>query len=361
MKMLAEPGLINQLQGIGPFAHLSSEEIAGLLEGAHIGTAEPGEVLIAQGGQDRDYLVLLEGELEVTRTWVEPGGQEEVRLGYIKPRQGAGEISLLGSPPRGASVRAVQPSRFLRLDSDKMDELLAWSQQFASNLRADNDLRRRMNAVRQAKSLRALPFPIFQAVFGRMQALVVQSGEAIICQGEKGDRYYLIDEGQAEVWRADPITNATARVAVLGPSDVFGEEALLLGGFRNATVIMATPGKLLALDKQDFDELVKADPVAEIGAEEARRMVGAGAAQWLDCRYEIEYADAHIPGARLIPLDRIREACAALDRSSTYVVYCRSGRRSVCAAYLLRERGIRALSLHGGISDWPYALEGGKG
>jgi CRP-like cAMP-binding protein len=358
MEMILETGLIEQLQGIGPFAHLGAEEIAGLLQAAHAGTAQPGELLIAQGGKDRDYLVLLEGELEVTRTWVEPGGREEVRLGYITPGQGVGEISVLGSPPRGASVRAVQLSRFVRVDSDKMDELLAWSQQFAHNLQADADLRSRMNAVRQAKSLRALPFPIFQAVFGRMQPLAVQSGEAIVSQGERGDRYYLIDEGQAEVWRTDPITNATARVAVLGPSDVFGEEALLLGGFRNATVIMTTPGKLLALEKQDFDELVKVDPVAEIGAAEARQMVDAGAAQWLDCRYEIEYEDSHIPGARLTPLDRIREECAALDRNRTYVVYCRSGRRSVCAAYLLRERGIHALSLQGGISDWPYALEG---
>jgi len=358
MKIIPEPGLIKQLQGIGPFVHLGVEEIAGLLEAAHAGTAEPGEVLIAQGGKDRDYLVLLEGELEVSRTWVEPGGQEEVRLGYIKPGEGVGEISLLGSPPRGASVRAVQPSRFVWLDSDRMDELLAWSQQFAHNLKSDAELRSRMNAVRQAKGLRALPFPIFQAVFGRMHPLEVRSGEAVVYQGEKGDRYYLIDEGQAEVWRTDPITNATVRVAVLGPSDVFGEEALLLGGFRNATVIMTTPGKLLALDKQDFDDLVKVDPVAEIGAEEARQMVDAGAAQWLDCRYEIEYQDSHIPGARWTPLDKIREECSVLNRNHTYVVYCRSGRRSACAAYLLRERGIHVLSLQGGISDWPYALEG---
>jgi CRP-like cAMP-binding protein len=360
MKMIPEPGLIEQLQGIGPFAHLSAEEIAGLLAAGHAGSAKPGEVLIAQGGTDRDYLVLLEGELEVSRTWVESGEREEVRLGYITPGQGVGEISLLGSPPRGASVRAIRPSRFVRLDSDRMDELLAWSQQFAHNLEADAELRIRMNAVRQAKSLRALPLPVFQTLFERMQTLVVESGEVIVSQGEKGDRYYLIDEGQAEVWRTDPITNATARVAVLGPSDVFGEEALLLDGFRNATVIMATPGELLALDKTDFDELVRVDPVAEIGAAEARQMVGAGAAQWLDCRYAIEYEDSHIPGARLAPLDRIREECSALDRGRSYVVYCRSGRRSVCAAYLLRERGIHALSLRGGISDWPYALEGAR-
>jgi hypothetical protein len=30
----------------------------------------------------------------------------------------------------------------------------------------------------------------------------------------------------------------------------------------------------------------------------------------------------------------------------------------MCAAYLLRERGIKAYSLKGGVRDWPYALEG---
>jgi len=356
--MTPHTDLIEQLQNLGPFAHLSAEELAGLLEAAQVATALPGDMLIAEGDRDRDYLVLLEGELEVSRTWIEPGGQQEVKLGYIKPGQGVGEISLLGSPPRGASVRATRPSRFVRLDADRMDELLAWSQQFAHALKSDAELRSRMNAVRQTKSLRALPFHIFQGIFERMQPLAVQGGEVIVSQGEKGDRYFLIDEGQAEVWRTDPITNETVCVAALGPGGVFGEEALLLGGFRNATVRMTTPGKLLALDKRDFDELIKVDPIAEIGAEDALRLTRAGDALWLDCRYGIEYEGSHIPGARLSPLDKIREESATLDRTRTYVVYCRSGRRSVCAAYLLRERGINALSLRGGISDWPYALEG---
>jgi rhodanese-related sulfurtransferase len=61
----------------------------------------------------------------------------------------------------------------------------------------------------------------------------------------------------------------------------------------------------------------------------------------------------------LMPLDSLRhEGVFALDPDATYIVCCDTGRRSRAAAFLLQERGIRALSLVGGIIHWPYEVEG---
>jgi rhodanese-related sulfurtransferase len=193
-----------------------------------------------------------------------------------------------------------------------------------------------------------------------MTERAVAAGETIVTQGEPGDAYYVLLAGEAEVWVQDPITDETYRANLLGPGDGFGEEALLLEGNRTATVRMLTPGRLLRLGKADFDELLKPPLAEEVDAARAQELLRAGAAQLLDCRYDFEFEEGHIPGARLVPLDRLRhQGVFALAQGPSYIVYCRSGRRSRAAAFLLRERGFRALSLTGGIRDWPYEVETG--
>jgi rhodanese-related sulfurtransferase len=185
----------------------------------------------------------------------------------------------------------------------------------------------------------------------------VQAGETVVTEGEEGDCYFLVETGEAKVMRTDPFTGETSCVAELGPGDAFGEEALLQNAYRNATITMKTPGKLLVLDKVDFDELLKPGLVEEVSAEQALEMVNKGEAKWLDCRYDMEYEESRIPGAPLVSLDRIRWDVHNIDPEETYVVYCRSGRRSKAGAFLLRERNIKAVSMKGGIKSWPYEID----
>jgi rhodanese-related sulfurtransferase len=158
---------------------------------------------------------------------------------------------------------------------------------------------------------------------------------------------------------ADAASGALRLINTLADGDSFGEEALLAGGSRNATVRMSTPGRLLALAKADFDALLRPPMVEEIAAPAAREMLMHGAAKLLDCRHAAEHAASRIAGARSLPLGSLRQdGVFAIDPDATYIVYCDTGRRSRAAAFLLYERGIRALSLTGGLSAWPYELEG---
>ena len=76
------------------------------------------------------------------------------------------------------------------------------------------------------------------------------AGAVIIRQGDTGDKFYIIRNGQAEV----TVTRdgETRNVATLGEGEFFGEAALLTGEPRNATVRAVTPLLVYALTKDDF-------------------------------------------------------------------------------------------------------------
>ena len=76
----------------------------------------------------------------------------------------------------------------------------------------------------------------------------------------------------------------------------------------------------------------------------------------LDVRTPAEYAEGHIPGSLLIPLQTLaQEAPEQLtDKEAPIFVYCRSGRRSIEAAEILVEQGYTQVYDLGGIIDWPY-------
>ncbi|MBF0307647.1 MAG: cyclic nucleotide-binding domain-containing protein, partial [Alphaproteobacteria bacterium] len=166
--------------------------------------------------------------------------------------------------------------------------------------------------------------------------------------------YYIIESGAAEVWRAPPGERAR-RVGALGPGQAFGEEALLTDQPRAATVVMTLPGRVWTLDRGDFDQLVRPPLLHEIDPAQALSRVEAGA-RWLDCRWDIERRDGGMPGAALVPLPDLRARMSELDRDATWICYCSNGRRGSCAAFLLRQSGFDALSLAGGLREWPFAV-----
>jgi rhodanese-related sulfurtransferase/rubrerythrin len=97
-------------------------------------------------------------------------------------------------------------------------------------------------------------------------------------------------------------------------------------------------------------------PVPEWEADRVRELLETrppSAYQLIDVRQPYEYRDAHLPGARLIPLDRLHLELGSLDPDRPLVVYCRSGRRSAAAVSHLLHHGLsRAVNMRGGILAW---------
>lgn len=77
----------------------------------------------------------------------------------------------------------------------------------------------------------------------------------------------------------------------------------------------------------------------------------------LDVRTPDEFAQEHIEGAKLIPLQVLGENLSQLQtvKNKKIIVYCHSGNRSVAAARILAKNGFLPLSVQGGISAWKDA------
>ncbi len=75
----------------------------------------------------------------------------------------------------------------------------------------------------------------------------------------------------------------------------------------------------------------------------------------LDIRTPSEYRQGHIPGAKLVDYHnpQFKKLLGRLDRSKTYLVYCRSGNRSGRALSIFSELGFKRLyHLSRGILEW---------
>jgi MFS family permease len=91
-----------------------------------------------------------------------------------------------------------------------------------------------------------LPGTALEHIAGRLVPLRIEPGTVILREGDAGDRFYVIVEGEVEV-SAEGKTIATQ-----GPGGYFGEIALLKDVPRTATVKAKTRVVLYALDREDF-------------------------------------------------------------------------------------------------------------
>jgi MFS family permease len=106
-----------------------------------------------------------------------------------------------------------------------------------------------------------LPGGSLEHVAGRLVPLRLEPNTVIVREGDAGDRFYIVAEGEIEVSQDGvPITNLTA-------GGYFGEIALLRDVPRTATVTARTSAVLYALDRDDFLAAVTGHPQSAEAAE----------------------------------------------------------------------------------------------
>ena len=91
-----------------------------------------------------------------------------------------------------------------------------------------------------------LPLATVERLSQDLQPVEVPAGEEVIVQGEIGDRFFLIEVGQVEVFEDEVFRRNE------GPGESFGEIALLHDVPRTATVTATTPARLLVVEASDF-------------------------------------------------------------------------------------------------------------
>jgi rhodanese-related sulfurtransferase len=315
-------------------------------------------------GQQGQAVYVLTGELELT---LADGSTLRVKGGTEAASHALGR--------RGGMVqaaRATVESEIVRIDDDLLDIMVTWDQlaggdagpaaggaapvtpvaRAAAEAPADWSLMSGVFSVKALNSgpLSQLPPAHIDELLRRFKRVKAKRGDVMVRQGAEGDYYYLIESGRCEVTRE--IGGVPVALAEIKSGDAFGEEALVSGTRRNATVTMKTDGVLLRLPSEDFAELLKQPLLSRVSFNEALRLVAAGA-KWLDVRYPSEYQYDKLGGAINVPLNEIRNAFGLLNTADQYVVYCQTGTRSSAAAFLLAQRGYRASLLERGLAGAP--------
>jgi CRP-like cAMP-binding protein len=92
----------------------------------------------------------------------------------------------------------------------------------------------------------------------QVEATTFEDGQVIFSEFEKGGRFYLIQSGKVELVK---ILGDTAKTLdVLGPSEMFGEMALLEDSPRTACAIAQGSVRVMEFDKSNFQNLMLTNP-----------------------------------------------------------------------------------------------------
>lgn len=92
----------------------------------------------------------------------------------------------------------------------------------------------------------------------------------------------------------------------------------------------------------------------EIDVDQLEQVMADGATL-VDVREPMEFAEAHVPGAVLVPMGQLAGRLGELDKADTVYLICRSGQRSAAMCEVLAADGFDAVNVAGGTLAWVRA------
>lgn len=333
-----------------PFSHFTKEMLKKASSSLRVFKIKAGESLSLQACSPEDSLFITQGSANITFA-----NEQEVTE-YNANNKQAVHFSYSQSPIK---ITTDVSTTICHADSALLNDFISLQEISSSSEIENNDIfMQRLMFLKTTRVFRLLPLNVVEEAAHRCEEIQVEKDQEVIRQDMKGDNFYIILEGKAEVWREELEDDEPQMVALLGTGDAFGEEALITGGARNATVQMTSEGRLLQLSKTDFEELVSAPAMRSVTPEVAKAMI-ADDAQLLDVRFEEEYEESFIPGSILMPLPELRSHIPELDKNKEYLILCAAGVRAAAATLLLRQKDIKARFIEGGIKHWPFPIATG--
>ena len=115
-RMLSTVERVVFLKGVQLFTEIPGSELARVAQVAEELELPPDVEVMREGDLGDSLYLVLEGRVTVYK-----GGREVARLG---PRECVGELALLDSEPRSATVRTAEPTRMLKLEREAFYELM---------------------------------------------------------------------------------------------------------------------------------------------------------------------------------------------------------------------------------------------
>ena len=187
-------------------------------------------------------------------------------IGSVKPGEIFGEMAAISESPRSATAQARTACQVISLDEKQFQSALRQKPEFALMLLGIMIGRLRTmlaqlsgipSAPGALKETRVVDKALLSAHdkgLGESARVRYERGKVIMVQGQTGAFMYVVLEGRVAISLRGTI------VERVGPGGVFGEMALVDQGARTANANAETDCVLLAINRQVFLNLVKADP-----------------------------------------------------------------------------------------------------
>ena len=228
------------------FDDLPEDVLSDLAGRVRLRIVRPGEPVFRQGDRPDAFYVIRTGTVQIEDEDPETGDIRGLRR--MSRGESFGEMGLLGSHRRQATVRAADDVELFVVDKGTFDRLLA------EDMRAP-DFAHTMQALAELRELsvfHGLDSDQLSGILEHGEWITAAHGDELVTQGEPGDRFYVIESGRAEIVRDGTVIDSVSKGMYVG------EVALLRDIPRTATVVAVTPMRVFALDRDGF-ELVVAD------------------------------------------------------------------------------------------------------
>ena len=209
-----------------------------------------GENVIKQGDNGDCLYIVDQGELDCSKRFPDNPNEDKYLKTYV-PGEAFGELALLYNAPRAATIKAKTDCVLWCLDRDTFNNIV----KEGARLKRE----KYENFLKSVDILSTMDNYEISQVSEALRKCSFSSGEYIIRQGEVGDLFYIIEEGEATAFGNNkdsiPEMNYTK-------GGYFGELALLKDQPRAANVKAKTDVKLLSLDRNSFKRVM--GPIDEI-------------------------------------------------------------------------------------------------
>jgi len=241
------------------FSALDAEEMDTVTLAFKEKQVEAGQRLIKQGDDGECMFLIEEGSVDCLKVI---DGEEKVVKTCI-PGDVFGELALLYNCPRAASVQTTQKTTLWELDRETFNRIVK-----------DAAAKKRTTYTDFLKKVPQFGGMDQYEIMTIADALKVENyskaGEQIIQQGDAGDKFYIVLEGECEAKKAFVPGQDPQKVMTHKAGDYFGELALIKNEMRAASVYTSTPNvKVLNMDRKTFKRLC--GPIEDILRREAKR------------------------------------------------------------------------------------------
>jgi CRP-like cAMP-binding protein len=323
---------------------LSLDKLEELAAKSSVCTIPPNRIVFRQGEKDKRIIFLLSGQLELAKT-----GNPKTEL--IRSKTSAAINPIAEAFPRLLSCKTKTECTFLNIDRDLLEILLLNDNSGLIEVEelGDNDENAWMIRFLESRAFLQLPTDNIQNLLINLEEIPAKKGEVIVQQGAKNEYYYIIQKGSCSVSRRPVPNSPDMQLAILKVGDGFGEEALITGGKRNASITMLEDGTLMRLNKHDFMSLLAEPLIKKINKDEAQDKIAKGSLL-IDVRVHDEFVKHRVEGSVNIPLTMLRVKLDGLNLERDYILLCDDGARSAAAAFLLAQHGLNCFVLDGGLN-----------